>query len=95
MTASRENWDDRIVCYYSNWAQYRTNEGKFLPEDLDPTLCIHIINAYAKLVVVDGGWGIGPTEWNDLDMDWAVGMYTRFHNVTDAHPGLKVSTVSL
>ena len=95
MTASRENWDDRIVCYYSNWAQYRTNEGKFLPEDLDPSLCTHMIYAYAKVVEVDGGWGIGPTEWNDLDMDWAVGMYTRFHNVTDAHPGLKVSTVSL
>ena len=51
-----------------------------------------MIYAYAKVVENDGVWGLAPTEWNDLDMDWAVGMYTRFHNVTDAHPGLKVST---
>ena len=94
MTASKENWDDRIVCYYSNWSQYRPNEGKFFPEDLDPSLCTHIIYAYAKVIEVEAGWGIGPTEWNDLDMDWAEGMYTRFHNVTKALPGLKVSIFS-
>ena len=94
MTASKENWDDRIVCYYSNWSQYRPDEGKFFPEDLDPSLCTHIIYAYAKVIEVEVGWGIGPTEWNDLDMDWAEGMYTRFHNVTKAHPGLKVSIFS-
>ena len=94
MTASKENWDDRIVCYYSNWGQYRPDEGKFFPEDLNPSLCTHIIYAYAKVIEVESGWGIGPTEWNDLDMDWAEGMYTRFHNVTKAHPGLKVSIFS-
>ena len=57
---------------------------------MDPSLCTHIIYAYAKIVEEGGNWGIGPTEWNDLDMEWSEGMYTRFHNVTDAHPGLKV-----
>ena len=30
-----------------------------------------------------------------MDIDLNGGMYNRFHNVTKAHPGLKVSTVSL
>ena len=113
MTASKENWDDRIVCYYSNWGQYRPDEGKFFPEDLNPSLCTHIIFAYAKVIEVEEGWGIGPVEWKDpdidltvetflnpeqfltADMDLAERNYAIFHNVTKAHPGLKVSTVSL
>ena len=66
-----------------------------------------------KLIEVEGGWGIGSYEWNDLmdylgdsiiiedidpdftmDIDLNGELYTRFHNVTKAHPGLKVSTVS-
>ena len=88
-------------------ALYRPDEGRFVPEDLDPSLCTHII--YLQTLAIDfGGWRIGPLEWKDpevdytseslveesftMDMDWAEGMYTRFHNVTKAHPGLKVST---
>ena len=63
----------------------------------------------ALIIEVEGGWGIGPVEWKDpdvdfteeftiesitMDTDWAEGMYTRFHNVTKAHPGVKVSTYS-
>ena len=64
-----------------------------------------------KVIEVEGGWGIGPIEWKDPDIDitgleslneenltedidWAEGIYTRFHNVTKAHPGLKVSIIS-
>ena len=71
------------------------DKGNFLPENLNPSLCTHIIYAYAKVAETEGIWGLEPTEWNDLDMDWADGMYTRFHNVTNAHPGLKVRTVFL
>lgn len=37
------------VCYYTNWSQYRKDIGKFLPEDLDPYLCTHIVFAFATL----------------------------------------------
>ena len=78
--------------------QYRPGEGRFVPEDLDPSLCTHIIYLSALIIEVEDGWGIGTVEWKDPDMDFTpesiVGesfaidmdrgeeMYTRFHNVT-------------
>ena len=85
ITASKENWDDRIVCYFYSLAPYSQNEGRFVPEDLDPSLCTHIIYTYALVIEVEGGWGIGPIEWKEdsltMDIDWAEEMYTRFWKV--------------
>ena len=54
------------VCYYTNWAQYRSGVAKFLPENIDGSLCSHIIYAYAKLK----GNSLAPYEWNDLSTRW-------------------------
>uniref|UniRef100_T1J8H3 chitinase n=1 Tax=Strigamia maritima TaxID=126957 RepID=T1J8H3_STRMM len=40
---------DKIVCYYTNWATYRSGDGKYSPEDVDPTLCTQIIYSFAIL----------------------------------------------
>ena len=37
------------VCYYTNWAQYRPEGGKFMPENIQLDLCTHLIYAYASL----------------------------------------------
>lgn len=58
------------VCYYTNWAQYRPNEGKYFPEDIDPSLCTHIVYAFAKL----NGNRLEAFEWNDESTDWMRGM---------------------
>ncbi|XP_018794816.1 PREDICTED: probable chitinase 3 [Bactrocera latifrons] len=39
----------KVVCYFTNWAWYRQNGGKFLPEDIDPDLCTHIVYGFAVL----------------------------------------------
>lgn len=39
----------KIVCFYSNWAQYRNDPAKYFPEDIDPNLCTHVIFAFAKI----------------------------------------------
>jgi len=38
-----------MVCYYENWAQYRTEGKRMVPEDIDPDLCTHIIFAFAQV----------------------------------------------
>ena len=51
----------KLVCYYTNWSQYRPDGGKFFPENIDPNLCTHIVYAFAKLNVDR----LETYEWND------------------------------
>ncbi|GLH08614.1 Probable chitinase 10 [Gryllus bimaculatus] len=39
----------KVVCYFTNWAWYRPGQGKYLPEDINPDLCTHIIYGFAVL----------------------------------------------
>ncbi|XP_008184295.1 probable chitinase 10 isoform X2 [Acyrthosiphon pisum] len=39
----------KVVCYFTNWAWYRHSGGKYLPSDIDPSLCTHIIYGFAVL----------------------------------------------
>ena len=52
------------VCYYTNWSQYRNGTGvKFLPENIDPYLCTHIVYAFAQ--IDDATHKVKNYEWND------------------------------
>ena len=66
-----EDSNYRRVCYYTNWAQYRNGpSAKFLPENVDPSLCTHVIYAFAKL----NGNKLAAFEWNDESTPWMKGM---------------------
>ena len=40
---------DLFTLDFTNWATYRQEEGKFLPEDIDSQLCTHIVYGFAVL----------------------------------------------
>ncbi|CAG5126059.1 unnamed protein product [Candidula unifasciata] len=77
----------RVVCYFTNWAQYRpTDDTKYFPTDIDPKLCTHIIYAFAKLT----GNKLAAFEWNDESTDWSAGNYEKATSLKNSNPGLKV-----
>lgn len=41
--------DFKVVCYFTNWAWYRQGVGKYLPADIDPDLCTHVVYGFAVL----------------------------------------------
>jgi len=76
----------KLVCYYTNWSQYRPKKGKFLPEYIDPFLCTHVIFAF--------GWikegRLTSFEKNDVSGDGAAGLYQRVVGLKAKNPKLKV-----
>lgn len=63
------NVEKKVVCYYTNWSQYRNDKAKFFPENIDVTLCTHLVYAFAK--ISDGV--LAPFEWNDDSTPWSKG----------------------
>merc|ERR1712168_725505 len=78
--------DYKRVCYYTNWSQYRPDPMKYIPTNIDPFLCSHIVFAFAYM---DGNRLI-PYEWNDDSEDWMVGMYEQVINLKKKNRALKV-----
>ncbi|XP_046577671.1 chitinase-3-like protein 1 isoform X5 [Haliotis rubra] len=77
----------RVVCYYTNWSQYRPEPYKFFPENIDPRLCTHINYAFAKM----NGNMLAAFEWNDMSEPWAKGMYERTKDHVKAqNPNAKI-----
>ncbi|XP_053101265.1 probable chitinase 10 isoform X3 [Hemicordylus capensis] len=54
----------KIVCYFTNWAQYRPEPAKYFPSNVDPNLCTHLMYAFATM----NDNKIAPYEWNDEDV---------------------------
>jgi len=79
--------DKKVVCYHTNWAQYRKGVGRFTPEEIDPHLCTHIIYAF--------GWmkngKITTNEANDVVSDGSkVGHYKLVTDLKKRNKNLKV-----
>ncbi|CAH1106565.1 unnamed protein product [Psylliodes chrysocephalus] len=87
VSVSKKDKDDgyKVVCYYTNWSQYRVKIGKFTPEDILPDLCTHLIFAF--------GWlkkgKLSSFESNDETKDGKVGLYERIQKLKKANPSLK------
>ncbi|XP_023649207.1 acidic mammalian chitinase-like [Paramormyrops kingsleyae] len=70
----------KLVCYFTNWSQYRPGSGKYLPENVDPHLCTHLIYAFS---VINHNNEIVTYEWNDDSL------YRSFNALKQRNPQLK------
>ncbi|CAG6021737.1 unnamed protein product, partial [Menidia menidia] len=70
----------RLVCYHTNWSQYRQGGGKFMPSNIDPNLCTHLIYAFAGINQANE---LVTIEWNDVDL------YKSFNGLKQRNPSLK------
>ncbi|XP_078098324.1 acidic mammalian chitinase-like [Mustelus asterias] len=71
--------DYKLVCYYTNWAHKR-GDCKFLPEDINPKLCTHLIYAFA---VIGNNHQIVAQQTDDEDL------YISFNNLKKRNPNLQ------
>ena len=54
----------RMVCYYTNWSGYRQGLGKYTPDNVDATLCTHIM--YSVAFVANNKISVQDS-WLDID----------------------------
>ncbi|XP_028732439.1 chitotriosidase-1 [Peromyscus leucopus] len=69
----------KLVCYFTNWAQYRPGAARFLPRDVDPNLCSHLIYAFAGM----DNHQLSSAEWNDKLL------YQELNGLKKTNPKLK------
>eukprot|EP00091_Calanus_sinicus_P009646 TRINITY_DN22473_c0_g1_i1.p2 TRINITY_DN22473_c0_g1~~TRINITY_DN22473_c0_g1_i1.p2 ORF type:complete len:107 (+),score=17.59 TRINITY_DN22473_c0_g1_i1:208-528(+) len=63
--------DKVVVCYWGTWANYRPKEGKFVTEDIDGSLCTHLIYSFAGLDT--SKWAIKTLDaWLDLEDNYGL-----------------------
>lgn len=53
---------NQMVCYFTNWSQYRPGDGKYMPQNVDPFLCTHLIYAFS---IINHANELTTYEWND------------------------------
>ncbi|XP_040472472.1 acidic mammalian chitinase-like [Falco naumanni] len=68
-----------LSCYFTNWAQYRPGLGRFMPDNIDPYLCNHLIYAFAGM----SNNQITTYEWNDETL------YRSFNGLKNQNSNLK------
>ncbi|XP_072223953.1 acidic mammalian chitinase-like [Leuresthes tenuis] len=70
----------KVVCYFTNWSQYRPGAGRFVPENVDPNLCTHLIYAFSQ---ISSSNELTAFEWNDETL------YKSFNGLKTRNPELK------
>ena len=76
----------KVFCYVSSWARDRPGRGRFTPADLDPSLCTHVVWAFAK--IINGAMELPSPDQNQRDED---SDYQQLLRLREANPKLKVS----
>ncbi|XP_034146378.1 uncharacterized protein LOC105022134 isoform X19 [Esox lucius] len=70
----------KMVCYFPNGAQYRPGIGKFLPDNINPQMCTHLIYAYS---IINSSNELDISEQDDETL------YSSFNGLKSRNPQLK------
>uniref|UniRef100_A0A3B4YN23 Acidic mammalian chitinase n=1 Tax=Seriola lalandi dorsalis TaxID=1841481 RepID=A0A3B4YN23_SERLL len=68
-----------LSCYFTNWAQYRPPPTIYMPNDIDPCLCTHLLYAFATIK----NGQLATYEWNDVEL------YSQFNGLKNMNGNLK------
>ena len=70
-----------VMCYWGTWANYRPKEGKFVTDNVDGSLCTHLIYSFAGLD--SSKWAIKTLDaWLDLEDNYGL---AGFKKATDLY----------
>nr|CBM69270.1 venom protein Ci-45 [Chelonus inanitus] len=75
----------KIVCYFGAWSVYRPGNGKFDINEIDPTLCTHLIYSF---VGVDGKDVKVLDTWSDLPEN--LNGFGKFVSLRKKNPSIKI-----
>ncbi|CAB4059745.1 E3.2.1.14 [Lepeophtheirus salmonis] len=65
-----------VVCYWGTWSNYRPKDGAFKPEDIDASLCTHLIYSFAGLDETESKIkSLDP--WMDLEENYGLAGYRK------------------
>nr|AJF93646.1 chitinase 2 [Panonychus citri] len=78
---------DTVVCYYGSWSGFRSSSGQLQIENIDPTLCTHLVYTFAGLDSDSKIKSIDPTI--DLDQPTGKSGYRRFNQLKKINTNLK------
>ncbi|XP_056279103.1 acidic mammalian chitinase-like isoform X2 [Pseudoliparis swirei] len=70
----------KLVCYFTNWSQHTTGAGRYLPANLDPNLCTHLIYAFS---IINSSNELVTSDPNDYVF------YKSFNALKNINPQLK------
>ncbi|XP_069094531.1 chitotriosidase-1-like isoform X3 [Pleurodeles waltl] len=70
----------KLICFYTNWAQYRPGVASFTPKNIEANLCTHLIYSFAT---ISSSHQLNFSQWNDDSF------YEDFNRLKMKNPGLK------
>uniref|UniRef100_A0A182PEJ9 Chitinase n=1 Tax=Anopheles epiroticus TaxID=199890 RepID=A0A182PEJ9_9DIPT len=77
------NTNYKVFCFFDNKATYRVGAGKVTIEDINPSLCTHIV--YSSITLTSAG----KIQLLDSYTDVTNGGFTRFQSVCQRSPSVK------
>jgi chitinase len=86
-SSSGDSGNAKVVCYYASWSARRPGLGRFSPEDVNPTMCTHLVYAFGSLK--DNRLSLADDE-SEESSDLDVNVYSRLQSLRDKNPELKI-----